>query len=283
MKASPEFLILLFIVSVSFLLLLFALFLVPRLLKRARRSEEPPLEMDTVMGAFTALGSELQSLKEQLVIKERLAALGEVSAGIAHELRNPLGVIAGYAKLLVKQCADDDGRRAAAAAILKEVEEMNRIMEELLRFSRAEPITKREIDAALLLEEIIGECRESGREITCTGGAGMMLNADRTLLKQALRNVVRNACDAGDCVEVKAEHRTAEGRDAVCIAVADNGPGIPREHLQKIFMPFFTTKGGGAGIGLALAHKIITAHGGTVAVESGPEKGSTFFITIPRG
>lgn len=281
MKASPEFLILLFIVSVSFLLLLFVVFLVPRLLKRADRAEEP-FEMDTVMGAFTALGSELQSLKEQLIIKERLAALGEISAGIAHELRNPLGVIAGYAKLLLKQCAGDDGLRAAAAGILKEVEEMNRIMEELLRFSKAEPITKRELAVSLLLDEIAGECRGKGKEITFAGSAGVTVHADMTLLKQALRNLVQNACDAGDRIAVTVERRSVEGRDAVCIAVADNGPGIPREHLHKVFMPFFTTKSGGSGIGLALVHKIITAHGGSVAAESGPEKGSTFTVTIPR-
>lgn len=281
MKASPEFLILLLIVSVSFLLLLFAVVLVPRLLKRAARAEEP-LEMQTVMGAFTALGGELQSLREQLVVKERLAALGEISAGIAHELRNPLAVIAGYAKLLLKQCADDEGRRAAAAGILKEVEEMNRIMEELLRFSKAEPITKREIDLSLLLEEVVAECRDAAKELTCAGGAGTTVQADRTLLKQALKNLVRNACDAGSRVGVAVETHRVEGKDGVRISVTDNGPGISPEQREKIFLPFFTTKSGGSGIGLALVHKIVTAHGGGVSVESCPGGGSTFYVILPR-
>ena len=93
--------------------------------------------MNTLMGAFSALGGEINSLKEQLIMKERLAALGEVSAGIAHEFRNPMGVIAGYAKLLLKGLEDADDRKVIVQAILNEIEEMNRVMEELLKFSKA--------------------------------------------------------------------------------------------------------------------------------------------------
>src|SRR5208337_2708790 len=102
----------------------------PRLFRKKTQKAEP-IEMDTVMGAFSALGGEISSLKEQLIMRERLAALGEVATGIAHEFRNPMGVIAGYAKLLLKGLEDSDNRKEIVQAILNEIEEMNRVMEEL--------------------------------------------------------------------------------------------------------------------------------------------------------
>ncbi|MEW5745737.1 MAG: ATP-binding protein [Nitrospirota bacterium] len=287
MSASPDFLLLLLLVFLALAALVAIVLFIsfrPRFLRRDDRSGEA-LEMNTVMGAFSALGSELQSLKEQLIIRERLAALGEVSAGIAHELRNPLGVIAGYAKLLMKQYEGNDPRqaagRAAAESILKEVEAMNRVMEELLRFSRPEPISKKEIRIAPLMRDLVAEQQGAEKRISCAVDDALVIRADETLLKQAMRNLVQNACDAGTNIGVAAEPCSAGGRAAVCLSVSDDGPGIANDHLSKVFMPFFTTKSGGAGIGLALVHKIVTAHGGTVAVESGEGRGSTFRVVLP--
>jgi len=122
-----------------------------------RRKENPSKkqEMDMVMGSFQTLGNEIKSLREQLIVKERFAALGEISAGIAHEFRNPMGVITGYARLLLKGFDETDRRREIVQGILKEIEGMNRVMEELLRFSRSEPVNKVNLDITKLIGEVI--------------------------------------------------------------------------------------------------------------------------------
>ena len=263
----------------SVLLIVFSIFLA-RYLKR----KEPPvehIEMNSVMGAFNALGSEIKSLREQLVMKERLAALGEVSAGIAHEFRNPMGVIAGYARLLLKGLEESDGRRELVQGILTEVEEMNRVMEELLKFSKSESVKKVELDLARLLREIVGGMEDMGHRVDFPAGDAVAIKGDETLLKQAISNLLRNAVQAGNKVRLSLEPAHLQGKEGVCVAVKDNGAGIPAESFEKIFMPFYTTKNGGSGIGLALVQKIAPAHGGSVSVNSKEGKGSTFRLFLP--
>lgn len=280
MKAGPEILTILLSASVLLLLLLTVALFVPRFLKK---KETPPegIEMNSVMGAFDVLGSEIKSLKEQLLIKERLAALGEVSAGIAHEFRNPMGVIAGYAKLLLKSFDETDGRRAAAQGILGEIEEMNRVMEELLKFSTSEPLNKTDINLGGIVEDAIKSADAEGSSIEFFPGEPLTVRGDETLLRQAFRNLVQNAVHAGDTVRVSIERTSHAGKESVCVAVKDNGCGIPEANLGRIFTPFYTTKNGGAGIGLALVQKIALSHGGSVTVNSMEGKGSTFRLILP--
>ena len=280
MRAYPETLIVLLAASVVLLVLFFLAVSLPRLFKK-KTQEAEPIEMSTVMGAFSALGGEINSLKEQLIMKERLAALGEVAAGIAHEFRNPMGVIAGYAKLLLKGLEEADDRKEIIQAILNEIEEMNRVMEELLKFSTSEPINRMDIDLVSFITDIVKGMGQTASEIKVSPCGPVAISGDKTLLRQALKNLLQNAVHAGDKIRIDIEKTDLSGRNGVSIAVKDNGRGIPETDFNKIFMPFYTTKSSGTGIGLALVQKIALAHGGSVSVNSKEGKGSTFRLTLP--
>ncbi len=280
MRAYHETLIVLFAASAVLVVLFFLAIYLPRLFKK-KTQESDPLEMNTLMGAFSALGGEINSLKEQLIMKERLAALGEVAAGIAHEFRNPMGVIAGYAKMLLKGTANADDRKDIVQAILTEIEEMNRIMEELLKFSKSEPLNKIDIDLLSFVTDIVKGMAQTTSEVKFSPCGPISIKGDMTLLGQALKNLLQNAVQAGDKIRIDLEQTELSGRNMVSIAIKDNGKGIPENDFNKIFMPFYTTKSGGAGIGLALVQKIALAHGGSVNVNSKEGKGSTFRLFLP--
>lgn len=284
--------LIIFLTASVFLILLFVvLVFLPRLLKK-REPKEENIEINAVMGAFSALGDEIKSLKEQLMVRERLAALGEVSAGIAHEFRNPMGVIAGYAKLLLNSLKQNDKRRELATGILKEIGEMNSIMEEMLKFSKSEPVKKADINLTKSIEDVIQGMGENTDKIDFDLAADILIKGDEILLKQAFKNLIRNALDAGDKVWIEVKRGTwgverqelgrESQKDGVYITVRDNGKGIAAEDLKKIFMPFYTTKQGGVGIGLALVQKIVTEHGGNISVKSMEGKGSTFKLFLPK-
>src|SRR5208337_32344 len=280
MRAYHETLIVLLAASLILVVLFFLAVYLPRLFKK--KTQEPePIEMNTLMGAFSALGGEISSLKEQLIIKERLAALGEVAAGIAHEFRNPMGVIAGYAKLLLKGLEGSDDKKEIVQAILNEIEEMNRVMEELLKFSKSEPINRIDIDLVSFITDTVKSMGQTASEIKISPCGPVSIKGDKTLLRQALKNLLQNAVHAGDKIRIDVEQTDLSGRKGVSIAVKDNGKGIPETDFNKIFMPFYTTKSRGAGIGLALVQKIALAHGGSVSVNSKEGKGSTFRLFLP--
>jgi signal transduction histidine kinase len=241
--------------------------------------------MESVVHAFRLLGDEIKSLKDQLVTKERLAVLGEVSAGIAHEFRNPMGVIAGYARLLLKSFDENDMRREIVQGILKEIDEMNRVMEELLKFSKSEPIKKDSMDITKVIKDVIQSFAKTlinqGKKIEFALKDGIAIKADETLLRQAIRNLIQNALDAGDRVWINIEKGAYLNKEGVFIDIKDNGSGMSEDNLSKIFMPFYTTKNGGSGIGLALAQKIIMGHGGNISVESKEGEGSLFRLFLP--
>lgn len=287
MKAYPDTLLIFLSASVFLILLLAVLVFLPRLIRKKDSTRERITETDSVIGAFHALGNEIQSLKEQLIVRERLAAIGEVSAGIAHEFRNPMGVIAGYAKLLSKSFEDSDSRKEIARGILKEIEEMNIVMEDLLQFSKPGLLKKTDINLTGTITDMLkGFGDEAACNIDISSGDSIVIKADETLLKQALKNLIRNALDAGDpalkTVWINIERGSSSGKEGVFIFIKDNGRGIAESDINKIFMPFYTTKERGAGIGLALVQKIAMGHGGNVSVESREGEGSTFRLFLPN-
>ncbi|MEW6740478.1 MAG: two-component system sensor histidine kinase NtrB [Nitrospirota bacterium] len=281
MKAGPDILIIFLTASIFLILLFIVAIFLPRLLKKEEAKKESA-EINTVVNAFRALGDEIKSLKEQLVIKERLAALGEVSAGIAHEFRNPMGVIAGYTKLLLKSLDENDNRREIVQGILNEIEDMNRVMEELLKFSRSEPIKKIDINLTTSIKDVIQSMGDSADKIDFSLLDDVSIKGDETLLKQAIKNLAHNAIDAGDSVWIDVEKGVSLNKEGVFIVVRDNGAGIPVNDVDRIFMPFYTTKDKGSGIGLALVQKIVTEHGGNISVESREGEGSTFRVFLPK-
>ncbi|TAN45502.1 MAG: hypothetical protein EPN22_02405 [Nitrospirae bacterium] len=259
------------------LLVVFAMY-IPRLIQ-GKKEDNESTQINTVMSAFGALGDEIKSLKTQLAIKERLAALGEISAGIAHELRNPMAVIAGYARILVKE-ASGGTQRNAAQGILNEIEEMNKVIEELLKFSKSDSIEKTSLDLAKIVRDLVETMDKRSVKINIPVSENFYVRGDETLLRQALRNLITNGVDSGGDVEIGLRDEKPV-RNGVMITVSDNGKGIDEPELSKIFMPFYTTKEKGLGIGLALVHKIITVHGGTINVESTEGKGSVFKCFLP--
>ncbi len=226
--------------------------------------------------------TDIKRLQEQMELKERLTALGEMSAGIAHELRNPMAVIAGYLNLLAKQ------QVGAGQGIIRdihaEISGMNRIIGDLLTFARPTSLNRTSVSLRELMESSIASVlqqREGGSgiasEIRCDD---TVLSADEGLLRQAFCNLIQNAVDAmpdGGALKV---HAARQGRKVV-IAVTDTGTGIAKEHIKKIFLPFFTTRDVGVGMGLALVHKIVTSHGGRIEARSEEGKGATFTVTMP--
>ncbi|MBZ0157566.1 MAG: hypothetical protein K8I29_15310 [Alphaproteobacteria bacterium] len=280
MRDTPGLVLALLPASVLLIVLFLLVVFLPRLLKR-REAEAGVSETESVMGAFHALGNEIKTLREQLLLKERLAALGEVSAGIAHEFRNPMGVIAGYARLLLKSLEESDPRREMARGILQEIEAMDRVMEELMKFSTAGALRKADFNLVETINTVVNSMGTEGKSIHLTCEGPLAMKGDETLLRQAIRNLVQNALDAGEEVAVGAKQGLVSGAMTVIIEVRDNGRGIPEEEKKKIFLPFYTTKEKGTGIGLALVQKIALAHGGSVEVESAGEKGSVFRLLLP--
>jgi PAS domain S-box-containing protein len=254
-------------------------------------------ESGAVLGAtvvFTDL-TEIKRLQEQVELRRRLAELGEVSAGIAHEFRNYMGTIMGYSRLVAKSLKPDDPTGKMALAINEELKAMNRLIDDLLNFGRHTELSVSPTDLAGLLSRSVGQMTGRGAEqrvnvtldLPPSSGDGdgrlPVVWVDEGLLYQALLNLYANALDAmpaGGALTVRA--RLVKPRD-VEITIRDTGVGIAPEHLDRIFLPMFTTKQKGTGLGLALAHKIILSHGGRIAVETKEGVGTTFRVVLPVG
>ncbi|GAB4390269.1 MAG: hypothetical protein Kow0025_21140 [Thermodesulfovibrionales bacterium] len=227
---------------------------------------------------FTDL-TELKALKAQAEIRERLSSLGEMAAGIAHELRNPMGVISGYARMLSRKV--EPPLRDAVEAVSREVAAMDRIISDFLSFARQGELRVSEVDLAGLAREC-GEaaCAAAGGVAFSMDGDGRVpLRADETLMRQALANLFVNAVEAMEGRGKIAVSVSVQGGRAV-MEVRDTGPGIPEEARERVFQPFFTTKAKGTGLGLAIVHRVVTAHGGSIEVRPGGP-GAAFRINLP--
>lgn len=226
--------------------------------------------------------TEVKWLQEQMELKERLSALGEMSAGIAHELRNPMAVIMGYLNLLSKKISPSEQK--IIRDVTAEITGMNRIIDDLLAFARPASLNRAPVRLRELLETCVSavlQAKNAERIQVVQKVDDIYVNVDEGLMKQAFTNLLQNAVEAmQDQGTITIE---AHAGKKLMIVVSDTGVGIPRERMKKIFVPFFTTKDKGTGLGLALAHKVILSHGGRIDVESREGKGTTFMITLPKG
>ncbi len=281
MKNTPELFFTLLFLTLLIVVILISVLAILRFLKK-REEKSSFAGMGEFTDAFKSLGGEINVLKEQLVLKNQLAAMGEISAGIAHQLRNPMAVIAGYSKLLLKSLDENDKRREMLIAILKEVEEMNQVMEELFRLSRHEQINKTELNISKLIGNLINSITEKGQKVYLNGIANFIIKGDEILITQAIKNLIQNGLDAGGEVWIELMQGSFSQKEGVFINISDKGKGISKEDINKIFMPFFTTKEGGIGIGLTMVHKIIAAHGGNIAVDSKKGEGTEFKVFLPE-
>jgi PAS domain S-box-containing protein len=236
--------------------------------------------------------SRLRSLEGEIARVRVLAALGEMAATVAHEIRNPLGGIAGFAALLAREFEAGDDRRRLADNIVKGCDNLNRIVTNLLRYAQPLRLEKRPCDlGAELTEEIAlveSTFTREGRDVRIERQLDASIgtiSVDPVQMRMALHNLLLNAAEATfhgrvECGLCAQENEAGEGW--LHIWVADDGPGVPAPHLDKIFNPFFTTKDKGTGLGLATVRKIIEAHGGQVRCVHPPEGGARFDLHIPR-
>lgn len=237
------------------------------------------------------LRRELNTANAQVQRSRRLSALGEMAAGIAHEIRNPLAAIQLYAGMAADdlQVADDQSRLTALDHVLKiasAVRGMSAIVNDVLSFSRGTEPDRSQVDVSELLDRVIAANGPGIDEAQVhvvrkdLGIESISVFADPGLLQQALLNLVRNAVDAMAGVDGPRVLALGVRRDevGVVLSVSDTGPGVPDDCLDRIFNPFFTTRSTGTGLGLAIVHRIADAHGGSIAVHREPAHGGAVFV-----
>ncbi len=241
----------------------------------------------TVLGAVVTLEdvSDIKALTDQLIRADRLAAMGELTAGVAHEVRNPLGVIRASVQLLEDAQCDPQRIRSAAEVIKQEIDRLDKVIKALLDFGRPSKPTLVHIDVAEVLEDVVlftGRfASQSNVYIETHFGEDVpKVVGDPDQLKQVFLNLVTNAVQAmgeeGGVIDVS----TSIDGDYVETVVSDNGPGIAPGDLSKVFDPFFTKRAEGTGLGLTIVHRIIDEHDGHIEVVSSSQ-GTTFRVKLP--
>jgi two-component system, NtrC family, sensor kinase len=230
-----------------------------------------------------------QIMREQMVQADKLASIGELSSGIAHEINNPLGVILGYTQLMLRSEQKESERAADLKTIEKQVRHCKSIVEDLLNFARTSAPKKELTDIHGVIEEVLQFIRQHSKledvhiETHYDRGIKPLL-VDEKKIKQVLINMLMNAKHAlgrHGTISIRTE-MSPEGRRAL-LQIRDDGPGIEAKNLTRIFDPFFTTKptGQGTGLGLSVSYGIIKNHGGDIWVESSPGEGAAFTIALP--
>lgn len=236
---------------------------------------------ETLNAEVARLQKELASANAALQRSKRLAALGEMAAGIAHEIRNPLASIQLYANMLREDLAGQPQALQTTEKIASAVRGLNAIVNDVLAFSREIRLHPTDGSALDVLENAVDVLHPSIQEKEIHvryGEHDLALHADREALHQALVNVIRNAVDAmepGGTLTLDVQPNDG----GVQLIVRDTGPGIESDAIDRIFNPFFTTRATGTGLGLAIVHRIVDAHGGTIAVHN--EDGAVFTISLP--
>jgi len=244
--------------------------------------------------ALEAQRAHRAELEEKLRQSEKLAAIGQLAAGVAHELGTPLGVIAGRAQRARREVPESSPASGEIQSLLAELGRVEHIVRQLLNFARRNPLNLREIAFPALVADVVARVRvgagrpeveiETGPERDAGEGAAITLNADPARLEQALGNLIENAIHAASRhVRIGWRQVASEGRALVEINVVDDGPGVAEADAHHLFEPFFTTKptGQGTGLGLAVAHAAVEDHGGELRLDRDWQAGTRFVLTLP--
>ena len=270
------------------------------LARMSDKLREDKEKINTYIKSLEESNRKLKLAQDEVIRSEKLASVGRLAAGVAHEIGNPIGIILGYIEILRQDMSNTQKDSESLKRLEKEVMRIDTIIRELLSFSRPNTISLQPIQANAVI-------REAASIITHQKGfrgIHLELNLDDSLplimgdegfFQQVLINLFINAMDAmpdGGTLSVTSEHRTVCNhgpldytlpKDGITILVSDTGSGIDQKNLNKIFDPFFTTKnpGKGTGLGLSVCHRIIESLGGIITVQSVPGKGTTFTIILP--
>ena len=243
---------------------------------------------DQLTGTVVALRKELSEKNRQLERRNRLAALGEMAAGMAHEIRNPLGGIQLYASLLAKDVADRRGSLELVTKISGGVRRLEALVSQVLQFTKEIKAVPRQADLGQIVAQAVEDAQRTfdERGVCCDvqGPSSLCVRVDPLLMEHAVLNLLLNAAEAigpGGTVSVCVE--PADGAHDVKqfrLVVTDSGLGIPPEILDRIFNPFFTTKDNGTGLGLSIVHRIVEAHDGTITAANQEGGGARFEIRV---
>ncbi len=229
--------------------------------------------------AFDRMSAELQRREAQLVQSERMAAIGQLAAGVAHEINNPIGVIRGYLRTMLPDAADPQ-LREELQILDEEAAACQRIADDLLAYARLPELNKQPVAIHELIEDVLRRIRSTHEEAPVTLQASVepgLIEADPVRLRQVVSNLVKNAIEAGSAeVEVVGEQSQGTYR----VRVLDRGPGIPEDQRERVFEPFFSGRGG-TGLGLPVCLGIAKAHGGTIVALPRAGGGSELVVTVP--
>lgn len=247
---------------------------------------------DVMVDRLDQAKKELEQLHfEQLERADRLASMGEMAAGIAHEIKNPLTGIAAAITIIRDDLDPADPRNEILGEVLEQVKRLDKTVNDLLFFGKPTPPEFCHADINEIIRKTVSfamKHRASGRESIAKelilGSDLPPVYVDPKQIQQVFLNLVLNAFQAmpeGGTLRIRTECHQTDGKTMVVISVADTGPGIPPQIMERIFTPFFTTKAQGTGLGLPICHKLITQHGGTIRVVSENGKGTTFIIELP--
>ena len=250
-----------------------------------------------VIGLFQDL-SDVRALEERIRRRETLAAIGELSAGIAHEIRNCLNPISGSVEVLQRELKVKGENARLLDLIVRESERLDNFIRELLDYARERPLKCETLDLDALLKDTVDVAQRhpsaDGKTLRLTGqGGDVTVNVDSEQMRQVLMNLILNALEAVEAdgrVEVRIDARREKpaarshemSPSLVCVEVQDNGIGIPTPEIELIFEPFYSTKRGGTGLGLAIANRIVERHGGAMEAESRLGAGTTMRVWIPK-
>ena len=250
-------------------------------------TRELAIAFNNMLVALEESRNTLEATYQEMIQQKAMAEVGEFAFTVAHEIKNPLGIIQGALEILKKPEASLDTKETMIEYLEDEVRRLNRIIQDFLEFSRPRDPNFVKTDLTLLVKDVVQKVKLewepkgiefmiSQDERPCSG------RIDPELISQVLLNLVKNACEACENVEIpKVSIETRLRGDTFKIKIKDNGHGIPEELIEKIFDPFFTTKSKGTGLGLALVKRVIELHGGTINVESNQGEGAMFIITLP--
>lgn len=240
---------------------------------------------------YALLENRIEELNEELAEKNRmmerqrrLAAMGEMAAKIAHEIRNPLGSMNIFATLLERDLEKEPERQKLATHITKGIKTLDNLLTNMLLFASSPMTRLKEINIRQIIEDSLLLASGNDRDVTIDAEfkGPESLRGDQAMLGQLFLNLFINAFDAmGESGTLTVRTSFREDNDAVLIEVRDTGSGIDKEHVDRIFDPFFSTKDRGTGLGLAIVSTVVSAHEGAIDVVSEPGKGTAFLITLP--
>jgi signal transduction histidine kinase len=239
-------------------------------------------EVADLASTFNEMAISLASHQQKLVHSQRLAAIGQVAAGVAHEINNPLGVILGYVTLLKRPNPPGDGLRI----IEEEVRQCQRIVQGLLELARPSSTVTKPVNLSELTRDALDRLLECGKLSTRkvaspSPNSNLFAVGDPSALRQVVTNLLENAVEATtETGSIAVFVREVDG--AVELDVLDDGQGMMRDTLEKAFDPFFTTKSKGTGLGLAITHAIVSAHQGSITLSSQPGQGTRALVRLPR-